>query len=98
MKKYKINKHEYTLKEDYKNGFDLDAVTTKFTDYFDNYDYVIGDWSYGKLRLKGFCKKTNKIYKKINDYDNLDNYINNNCAYGCRYFVLERLKGNKEDK
>lgn len=95
MKKYKINKHEYTLKEDYKNGFDLDAVTTKFTDYFDNYDYVIGDWSYGKLRLKGFCNKDNKIYKKYNDISIKDKYIKENCAYDCRYFVLERVKVKK---
>jgi uncharacterized protein YutD len=95
MKKYKINKHEYTLKEDYKNGFDLDAVTSKFTDYFDNYDYVIGDWSYGKLRLKGFCNKDNKIYKKYNDISIKDKYIKENCAYDCRYFVLERVKVKK---
>ena len=95
MKKYKINKHEYTLKEDYKNGFDLDAVTAKFTDYFDNYDYVIGDWSYGKLRLKGFCNKDNKIYKKYNDISIKDKYIKENCAYDCRYFVLERVKVKK---
>ncbi len=95
MKKYKINKHEYTLKEDYKNGFDLDAVTSKFTDYFDNYDYVIGDWSYDKLRLKGFCNKDNKIYKKYNDISIKDKYIKENCAYDCRYFVLERVKVKK---
>jgi uncharacterized protein YutD len=95
MKKYKINKYEYTLKEDYKNGFDLDAVTSKFTDYFDNYDYVIGDWSYGKLRLKGFCNKDNKIYKKYNDISIKDKYIKENCAYDCRYFVLERVKVKK---
>ncbi len=96
MKKI-INEQEFDLIKD-KDGFDQTEVESKLTDYFDPYDYIVGDWSYGKLRLKGFCKKTNKLYKKINDYDNLDNYISNNCAFGCRYFVLERVNGDKKDK
>ena len=73
------------------NGFDKEEFQLKLTDYFDPYDYIVGDWSYGKLRLKGFCKKNNKLCTKINDFDNLDKYIKNNCAYGCKYFVLERV-------
>ena len=86
----KINDQEFKLIRD-NNGFDIDDVESKLTDYFDSYDYIVGDWSYGKLRLKGFCKKDNDKLNKTNDYDNLDTYIKNNCAYGCRYFVLERV-------
>ena len=93
MKKI-INEQEFKLIKD-KDGFDQAEVESKLTDYFDPYDYVVGDWSYGKLRLKGFCKKNNKLLNKVNDYDNLDNYIKNNCAYGCKYFVLERVNENK---
>ena len=53
MKKYKINHYEYELLKDYKDGFLLDEVMNKDTEYFDPYDYIVGDWSYGKLRLKG---------------------------------------------
>ena len=95
MKKI-INEQQFDLIKD-KDGFDQTEVESKLTDYFDPYDYVVGDWSYGKLRLKGFCKKTNKLLNKINDYDNLDEYIKNNCAYGCKYFVLERVNENKEN-
>lgn len=91
MKKYKINEHEYELIEDYKDGFDLEAVITKMTDFFDLYDYIVGDWAYGKLRLKGFCNKKNKIYKKINNYENMHNYIKNDCAYECKYFILQKV-------
>ena len=93
MKKI-INEQQFDLIKD-KDGFDQTEVESKLTDYFDPYDYVVGDWSYGKLRLKGFCKKNNKLLNKVNDYDNLDNYIKNNCAYGCKYFVLERVNENK---
>ena len=60
MKKYKINEKEYELIENYKDGFDLESVNEKMTDFFDLYDYIVGDWAYGKLRLKGFCNKKNK--------------------------------------
>ena len=91
MKYVIINDKKYELIENFKDGYDQEEVTLKLTEYFDDYDYVIGDWSYGKLRLKGFCKEGNKLYKDINAISNKDEYIKNSCAYGCRYFVLERI-------
>lgn len=92
MKKYIFNDKEYELVREYKDGFVYEDALSKFTDYFDNYDYILGDWSYGKLRLKGFCDKDNKIYKKINDINMVDDYIKDNCAYECRYFILKKIK------
>ena len=91
MKKYKFNEIEYELIENYKDGFDKDAIENIITDYFNNYDYIVGDWSYGKLRLKGFCEKENKINNKINNIGILEKYIKENCAYECRYFVMKKL-------
>lgn len=90
MKKFVFNDIEYNLIEDFKDAFSKEEVESKMTDYFNDYDYVIGDWAYGKLRLKGFCKKENKKFNKLNDFENKENYIKNNCAYGCKYFVLEK--------
>lgn len=92
MKKYKINNFEYELLENYKDGFDLENVTDKMTDFFELYDYIVGDWAYGKLRLKGFCNKKNKFYKKINNYENMHDYIKSDCAYECKYFVLKKIE------
>jgi len=94
MKKYTINEKEYELIKDYRDGFDLSEVTNKLTEYFDDYDYVLGDWAYGKLRLKGFCDKDNKIFKDINDYEMIDDYIKDNCAYNCKYFILKKIDKN----
>lgn len=92
MKKYKLNEKEYELIENYKEGFDLESIQEKMTDYFDGYDYIVGDWAYGKLRLKGFCNKKNKLYKKINNFENIKDYIKNDCAYECKYFVLQKVE------
>ena len=90
MKKYLLNEKEYELIENYKDGFDYDELKKCMTEYYDNYDYIVGDWAYGKLRLKGFCKKENKIFNKINDYKTKESYIKDYCAYDCRYFVLKK--------
>ena len=66
----------------------------KYTSFFEEYDYIVGDIAYSKLRLKGFTKKDNKINNKINDYGTLDNYLKNNCAYDCKYFILEKVNEN----
>ena len=91
MKKYKFNEIEYELTENYKDGFDKEIVQDLMTDYFNNYDYIVGDWSYGKLRLKGFCDKENKINNKINNIKILEQYLKENCAYDCKYFVLKKV-------
>ena len=52
MKKIIINDKEYKLLKDNRDAFDLEVVESLMTDYFDEFDYVVGDWSYGKLRLK----------------------------------------------
>lgn len=90
-----INNIKYNLLENYKDGFDIDAIKEKYTDYFEPYDFIIGDWSYGKLRLKGFCNRINKMCNKINDIKFKDNYIKELCSYECKYFVLEKLKEQK---
>ncbi len=86
-----VENNKYKLIKDYKEGFDKDLFLEKYTNYFENYDYIVGDIAYSKLRLKGFNKKKNKNFNKINDYNNLDKYIKENCAYGCKYFVLEKI-------
>lgn len=93
MRKIELNGRKYELIKDYKNGFELENLK-KFleeTDYFLEYDYILGDWAYGKLRLKGFCDKKNSKYNKNNSYNNLEEYIKKYCAYECRYFILKRV-------
>ena len=55
-----------------------------------DYDYIVGDIAYGKLRLKGFYESNNKKVKDINNYDNLETYLKNNCAVDCKHDILKR--------
>lgn len=92
MKKIIINEIEYEIIENILDCISKEELELKLTDYFDEFDYILGDWAYGKLRLKGFCDKKNKNYKDINAIENKDLYIKNQCAYGCRYFLLKKIK------
>ena len=62
--KYKFNDLEYELIKNYRDGFDFEEIELRLTDYFYEYDYIFGDWAYGKLRLKGFFDSDNKNVKK----------------------------------
>jgi len=91
MKKIEINGKKYEVIEDYREAIDLEVLQEKLTDYFDDYDYVVGDWAYGKLRLKGFYDSKNKKCKKINDIAGVKDYIENSCAFGCKWFEIKKI-------
>lgn len=90
MNKITLENNEYEIIKDYKNGYNKDELTNKYTDYFKDFDYIVADWAYGKLRLKGFYDKKNKNCKEFNNIDNLDKYLKENCAFDCSYFVAKR--------
>ena len=59
---------EYKLIKDKGECFDIEEVTQLVTDYFKDYDYIVGDYAYSKLRLKGFTKKENKVFFSKNNF------------------------------
>ena len=88
MKNISVNGINYEVIKDYNDAIDMEELSSKLTDYFYEFDYIVGDWSYSKLRLKGFYNDDNKKSSAINKFSNLEDYINNYCSYGCKYFVL----------
>ncbi|MBR3049678.1 MAG: YutD family protein [Bacilli bacterium] len=92
MKKVKINEIEYELVKD-DDCFDLDEIVEKLKDidYFSSFDYIFGDYSYDKVRLKGFLDKKNPKVKEINNIDNLEDYKKNYCSFGCKTFLLKKV-------
>ncbi len=47
--------------------------------------------------MKGFYDESNKKVKELNNINNLEDYLENQCAYNCGYFLLKKSK-EKVDK
>ena len=92
MTTIKINDIEYEVVRNDNKCIDEEELSVKITDYFDNFDYIVGDFSYDKVRLKGFLEPTNQKKTEINDYSKLDKYIEAYCSYGARIFILKKVK------
>ena len=92
MKKIKINNVEYEVVREDNNCINIEELSEKITEYFDNFDYIFGDFSYDKVRLKGFNDSNNKHAKKINDIKYLEDYITNYCSLGAKVFIIKKLK------
>ena len=91
----KINGKEYIIIKDYGDTISIVNLDEIITDYYKDFDYIVGDWAYGKVRLKGFYNHKNKLVKKYNDYNNVEDYIKNSCSYGCKHFILQRVEKEK---
>lgn len=92
MKKIEIKGITYEIIRNDENCIDKEELELKITDYFDNYDYIFGDYSYEKVRLKGYNDSNNKKANKINDIKYLEDYILNYCSHGAKVFLLKKVK------
>ncbi|MDO4995593.1 MAG: DUF1027 domain-containing protein [Bacilli bacterium] len=92
MKTIELQNNKYELIRNDKDCFNYEDIKEKVTDYFEDYDYILGDFSYDKVRLKGYYESTNKKATKINDIKYIDDYIENYCSFGARVFVLKKIK------
>ena len=90
MKLYEYNDIQYKVSKGDKTLLDNEIIKELVTDYFKDYDYIFIDEAYNKPRLKGFYSTKNKKVKDINNIKNLDNYIENYCAYGSKWVLLEK--------
>ncbi len=85
-----IGEKNYLLIENYKEAFQEEEFKKRYTNYFEPYDYIVGDIAYNKLRLKGFYDSKNKKVSAINNFEHLKKYLKENCAYDCKYFILKK--------
>lgn len=92
----KVGGKTFHLVYNYREGFDAEKLEQRFSDIFDKYDYIVGDWGFEQLRLKGFFSVSRKKMQSENKIDRLEDYINEYCNYGCAYFVLRRVRSQDE--
>jgi uncharacterized protein YutD len=87
-----INNTCYELVENVKNGFNEEAFRARYADILNKYDYIVGDWGYNQLRLKGFFDDHNQKATYDTKISSLSEYLYEYCNFGCAYFVLRKVK------
>ncbi|MGP4116801.1 YutD family protein [Levilactobacillus zymae] len=87
----KINGHAYELVTNVREGFDFAEFAQRYSTILSKYDYIVGDWGFEQLRLKGFYA-ADRAGAKQNQIDAVQDYLYESCNFGCAYFILHNLE------
>lgn len=86
-----IDQWNYEILIDYREGFQEEAINSRYSEILGKYDYILGDWGYGQLRLKGFFEDTNHKASYDTKISTLQDYLYEYCNFGCAYFVIKKV-------
>lgn len=86
-----INNYCYEVVEDAKDGFNEEAFKARYSDILTKYDYIVGDWGYEQLRLKGFFDDQSPKAAFDTKISTLSEYLFEYCNFGCAYFVVKKV-------
>ena len=81
---------EYEIITDFRDGFQEEALLARYSEVLQKYDYILGDWGYGQLRLKGFFEDRNQKATYETKISTLQDYLYEYCNFGCAHFVLKK--------
>lgn len=87
-----IQGNHYELIENVKDGWNEEAFKERYSDILNKYDYIVGDWGYSQLRLRGFFEDNHPKAPIDSKISTLSEYIYEYCNFGCAYFVIKRMK------
>lgn len=88
---FQVEGQTYKVVENYRDGFDEQAFINRFSDILAKYDFIIGDWGYDQLRLKGFYDDQNNKATFDTKASTIDDYLYEYCNFGCAYFIVQRI-------
>lgn len=88
---YFIGGSNYEVISDNKNGWNFEICRERYSEVLERYDYIVGDWGYNQLRLRGFFKDNNPKGSKDFTISGFQDYLNEYCNFGCAYFVIEKV-------
>ncbi|HFC9356059.1 TPA: YutD family protein [Enterococcus hirae] len=91
-----IGEKSYRLVKNYRDGFVPEKLGERYSEVLSRYDYIVGDWGYEQLRLKGFFRADNRRAHPDQRIDSLEDYLYEYCNFGCAYFVIEQIGGKKD--
>jgi uncharacterized protein YutD len=86
-----INGIIYEIINDFRNGWKEEEFIKRYSDILNKYDFIVGDWGYNQLRLRGFYENENKNSTYENKKNAIGEYIYEYCNFGCPYFVLKKI-------
>ncbi len=89
----RVSRYRYTVVKAHLVEFEEDLFNQKMTDILDKYDVIVGDFSGGQLRLKGFYYNERKNVPLELKCVTIPEYLAEYCVYGCPYYVLEKVSG-----
>ncbi|MBR8695329.1 DUF1027 domain-containing protein [Enterococcus faecalis] len=81
---------------DYREGFNAEKLGERYSDVLARYDYIVGDWGYEQLRLKGFFRADNRRAHRISELIHWKTIFTNIAILVCAYFVIERIGGKRK--
>ncbi|WP_456277806.1 YutD family protein [Bacillus sp. AK128] len=87
-----INNTSFEIIEDYREGFNEEAFRNRYSEILNRYDFIVGDWGYNQLRLRGFFDDQNQKATYDTKISTLTEYLYEYCNFGCAYFVLKKVK------
>jgi len=85
-----IGGKSYEIVLENRNGWNPEAFRDRYSEVLERYDYIVGDWGYSQLRLKGFFRDSHQKATKESNLSGMPDYINEYCNFGCAYFILEK--------
>ena len=91
-----IGNRQYKVVTNYREGFVLEKIGERYSEVLARYDYIVGDWGYEQLRLRGFFEASNRKAPPEQRIDALEDYLYEYCNFGCAYFVIQRVGGKRE--
>lgn len=86
-----IDNLKFELIDSRGDALDEVAITERWNEVLNRYDFIVGDWGYDSLRLKGFFDDKNSKASYDNKISTVKDYLEEYCNFGCRYFILKRV-------
>ncbi len=86
-----VDSYQYEVMKDVREGFKEEEFIARYSDILAKYDYIVGDWGYGQLRLKGFFDDKNSKATYDTKISTFEDYLYEYCNFGCAYFILKKL-------
>lgn len=86
-----INGKNYELLQNVREGFEQETLEARYSEILKKYDYIVGDWGYSQLRLKGFYNTDHAKASYDTRIDLMEDYLYEYCNFGCAYFILKKV-------